>query len=486
MNKSTFFRCGVSPTLIVLQVFFGATLAHATASGKQTQDDRRLQLSDFDNIAVPNPSSAVMQTPPANVAMSVDEIMLLNNPELLSHAMLSALLYDNSEGVSILLPIYQKQGEESIEPEMITWSNAVLAIKNQHYPTAVKLYQSLHDQYPENQLFAIRLVQSLFANHQYNEAYQLISSDPKLASQMTPYLNAIDNLTKTSVRFEGNLIIDKNINNAPDKRDLGYGLTASEPISAQGIAFNGALSKRFLLDDGLEIRPDLRISGKLYRDAKQYNEISLRSSLTVGKNDAKDSISMTPFHDRTYYAGAKKDQTDLKHFSDSIGVRFNASTKINSKDQLAISGEVAKNFYQTRKHLDGYSMSISPTYATSLHAFGNASLNLGLGYQQTSTQDKDDSYRRIGINAGISKQWQDIGMSANIELAKRTYLAPMPIFKKTQINHEHNASLSIWHNKLRYKTIVPRLTLQHQETRSSIPLYNYDKNRAFIELTGLF
>lgn len=487
MNNSIFFRFKYNSLPIVfIQIFAMVNIAYANVSDKQTQDDRRLQISDFDNTTIVKPKSVILEKPQPNVAVSVDEIMLLNNPELLARAMLSALLYNNIEGVSVLLPIYQKQAKESIEPQMITWANAVLATKNQDYPNAIKLYQNLNHEYPENQIFSTRLAQSLFANRQYNEAYHFITNDSKLASQMQPYLKTIDKLTKTNVRFDGNLIFDKNINNAPDKRDLGGNWTASEPLSAHGIALNGNFSKNFLFDKGLELKPDIKLRSKLYHDVKQYNEISVRSSLKVSKNNAKNGISMTPFHEITHYAGGKAEQNKLKHFSDSIGMQFNINTKINTKSQISVSGEFAKNFYQTRKHLNGYSISISPTFATSLQTFDNTWLNVGLGYQQTLTQDKDDSYRRIEANASISKQWQDIGVNANFELAKRTYLAPMPIFNKTQINREYNTSISIWHNKLRYKNIVPRLTLQHQKTHSSIPLYNYDKNRVFIELTGLF
>lgn len=486
MKSLAFFRKSVLSVCVIGQALLYAQTVYAEEFEKQTQDDRRLDVQSFDKQIIPPPEPTIVQTPPPNMAMSVDETVLLNNPELLARAMLSALVYHNAEGVETLLPIYQKQAKESIETPMLVWANAVLATKKQDHTTAITLYQSLIKDYPENQLFRARLSQSLFANRQYKQAYALIKNDPELTQQLPVYLNAIDNLTKPNIRVGGNLIIDKNINNAPNKRDLGGGWTASEPIPAHGVAFHANFTKKFLLNDGMDITPDFTVRGKLYHDAKQYNEVSLRSSLNIGKRDAKKSVTISPFYELTYYAGAKKDQTELKHFSDSIGIRFYTNTKMGVDSQLSVSGEVAKHLYQTRKHLDGYSMSISPTFSTSIQTLGDVWLNIGLDYQKTITQDKDDSYRRIELSSSIAKQWQDIGANASMSIGKRNYLAPMPIFNKTQINHEYNTSISLWHNKLRYRNFTPRLTWQYQKTKSSIPLYNYDKKRVFIELSGTF
>lgn len=475
--------CGSALPLLLSVGLMCHVQAHANIID-QTQDDRRLQLSDTNSAPPPSPAQPAIPTD--TQVINIDESTLLNSPELLARAMLSALVYNNIDGVRTLLPIYQKQPKDLIEYPMIVWANAVLSTQNQEHKTAIKLYKDLKNNYPDNRLFAARLAQSLFANRQYKEARNIITSDPILTQQLSLYLTAIDNFTKTDVRAGGNLIIDKNINNAPKNRNLGGGWSANAPISAHGIAFNAGLSKRFLFDEGVSISPDVSVRGKLYRDAKQYNEVSLRSSLNTSFRDAKRSLSVVPFHELTYYAGAKKENTELKYFSDSVGVRLAGSTLLGADSQFSASAEFAKNKYQTRKHLDGYSISLSPSFSTKSQILGNAWLSIGSDYQYTKTRDKDDSYRRIGLTGSISKQWKNLGVSANVGIANRHYLAPMPIFNKIQINKEYNAGISLWHDKFKYKGLMPRLTWQYQKTDSTIPLHNYDKSRVFVELSGDF
>lgn len=461
--------------------------AHASQIDEQSQDDRRRQSADqpFVLPAVPADPELPIANPKTQ-AMMVDEQALLEQSELLARAMLSALVYHQADGVEVLLPIYEAQPKTLIEAPMIIWARATLATKKQDHRTATALYQELVKDYPDNQLFKARLVQSLVAHRQYKEAHDIITTDPILAVQMAPYVRAIDEMGKTNIRIGGNLIIDKNINNAPRSRDLGGGWTANEPISAHGLASNVGISKRFLLEQGVSITPELGVRSKLYRDAKQYNEVAVRSSFGIGLRDDKGGLSISPFHEITYYAGGGKDNHKLAHFSDSLGVRVRADKMLDNGGQFSTQAEIAKNRYQTRKHLDGHSASISPSFSKRYAALGNAWLSVGADFNYVKTKDKDDSYRRFGLTGGLTKQWQDVGMSANVSYAKRRYLAPMPIFKQTQVNDEYGAGVSLWHDKLKYKNFMPRLTWQYQKTDSSIALYRHDKNRVFVEITGSF
>ncbi|MDO4442095.1 MAG: porin family protein [Moraxella sp.] len=474
-----------SLSLLVGAMLLPLMQAHANQIDEQIQDDRRRQADQPFEIPKPAEPELPIDVPQAQ-AITVDKKMLLSQPELLARAMLSALVYHQTDGVEALLPIYEAQPQALIEVPMLTWAKATIATKHQDHRTAVALYQELLEDYPNNQLFKARLAQSLFAHRQYKEAHDLIKDDPVLSEQMTPYVRAIEKLAKTNIRIGGNIIADKNINNAPRQRDLGGGWTASEPISAHGLATHASISKRFLFEQGVSVTPELGIRSKLYRDAKQYNEVTARSSLGVGMRDDKGGLSIAPFHEITYYAGANRDNHKLAHFSDSLGVRVGADIKTTNDGQLSTQVEISKNRHQTRKHLDGHSVSISPSFSKRYDALGGAWLSVGADFNYVKTQDKDDSYRRYGLSGSIAKQWQDFGVSANASYAKRRYLAPMPIFGKTQVNDEYSAGLSLWHDKLSYKGFMPRLTWQYQKTDSSIPLYRYDKNRVFVELMGSF
>lgn len=471
-------------------ILLSATAINAVADSviDETLDDRRLQTNQAVAMPIFTPTEPSLPTAQDGRTAVADETTLLANPALLSRALLSALVYNNSDGVAVLLPIYQKQSIDAIEPQMIQWANAVLSGKNRQFSHAISDYQALHQAYPNNPIFTVRLAQNLFANKQYTQADELIKTLPTdFAKELSPYTAAIERMQKPNFQLGGNIIIDKNINNAPNNPDLGGGWTASTPESARGIAINASLDRNFLLDQGMTLTPALSVQGKLYQDAKHYNEISARFGMAMGKHSHANSLTITPFYEQTHYAGGKKTDPKLQHFNDSVGFDLTATHRFDAKNQLSLSASISKNFHHLREHLTGHSVSISPTFSTRPAVFGqDAWLAIGADYQYNHTQDKDDSYRRTGIRASFGKKWHDFGMRGSVAIAKRRYLAPMPIFNQTQINHEHHASLSLWHDKLSYRNFTPRLTWQHQKTDSTIGLYSYDKNRLFVELSGSF
>ncbi|MFA9487135.1 MULTISPECIES: hypothetical protein [unclassified Moraxella] len=166
--------------------------------------------------------------------MTVDDEMLLAQPELLARAMLSALVYHQSDGVEILLSIYEAQPQALMGTPIVTWAKATIATKHQDHRTAITLYQNLVKNYPDNQLFKARLAQSLIAHRQYKEAYTIIAADPVLAEQMAPYAKAIDKLTKTNIHIGGSAIVDKNTNK-PAQATLAPVVIAVQALPAQAV-----------------------------------------------------------------------------------------------------------------------------------------------------------------------------------------------------------------------------------------------------------
>lgn len=469
--------------LPLLLLGMAMSFAYANASNTpSTQDDRRLQSDEKRLPIAPLP----LPTPMASdgETLEVDEATLLANPALLAHAMLSTLAYDNADGVAVLLPIYQKQDQQYLDNEMLDWAKAVLAIRQGDVTQGIAQYQHLIQTYPNNQLFRVRLGQAYFANRAYLQARQIFASLPKdLQDPLAPYMAYMDAQEKWEFSVGGQWIDDDNINNAPTDTDLGGGWTANSPISAQGVFVSLGAKRKVLLDDGAFFLPQISVQGKRYHNAKQYNELNTRLTLGIGKENAQGGVVISPFVERQAYAGGA-DNTHLEHFSQAMGVGMAGHKKLGKQSQFAINGELAQTLYQTRPHLDGYSLSLSP--AITLYPKPNLALNLGTDHQYVSTQDKDDSYRRAGLRVSAMGQWRDVGASVALSAAKRTYFAPMPIFNQTQQNREHHANVSLWHNRLAYGKLMPRLVWQYQKTDSNIALYSYKKSRVFVEVGTSF
>lgn len=454
------------------------------------QDDRRRQ-SELPPLPLPTPISQLQTAPTlpneTGGAVEMSENELLANRELLARAMLSALVYNNVDNVALLLKIYRRLPQEEIDKEMQTWAMAVLNMSEGDFFEAVRKYRQLHQKYPDNKMFAVRYGQALFANRQYGDAKTIfLAQDADIQRELSPYLEHIKRLERPNFAASGNFLADKNINNAPVNPDLGGGWTASSPESAKGIYLQTAMGKKFLLNEGVSLSPQLTLNGKFYWDAKHYNETVLRLSLGIGKESAKTSVTISPFYERTDYAGGNKNDAKLNHFSDSVGVAVDVGVVLGTRSRLTVNGELSQNLYADRKHLNGYSLGLSPTVSYYPKSVANSVVSVGADFGYTATRDKDDSYRRMGVRLAGAKEWGNLGVRASAGVAKREYLAPMPIFNTTQINDEYNASLSLWHKKIAYRTFVPRLTWQWQKTDSTVGLYSYDKNRVFVEMGGGF
>lgn len=449
-------------------------------------DDRRLQQqSDTDLVfEAPKPPMPTPNTSATALVLEVDEKQLLENPTLLSRALLSALVADNHEQVAVVLPIYKKQPVANIEPDMLIWANAVLA-RGEHRPDeAVGHYRALLDKYPHHALFAVRLGQAYFANRHYIEALELFEAqDEPIKRELMPYIHAIKKQQKPRANFAVNMINDKNINNVPKQRDLGGGWMADEALASRGILLDLAVDKSYLLPDGVVFRPQLSLHTKRYQDAKHYDEMSLKLASAIGINNHQHSLTITPFYERMYYAGGQKQHSKMRHFSDHVGIGMAYDWRANRALTLSLSTQLTQNHHQVRKHLEGHSVSVSPM----MSVMGDDWMGrLAVDYQKTHAQDKDDSFVRYGVRGSLMKQWGQLGVQGNVGLARREYQAVMPIFNKTQINDEWQAGLSVWHDKIRYKQFVPRLSYHYQKTDSTIGLYSYDKGRLFVEVTGHF
>lgn len=462
-----------------------ALLSVVPALASTTQDDRRRQSmpTNIHPALPPQPTPISMGD---DGAVELSESTLLANPELLHHALLSALAYDNTEGVAVLLPIYQKQPADHLDDGLIAWASAAIAKPKD----AISQYQALSARYPDNALLSLRLGQAYFANQQYQEAQAIFKAQPDAVQDMlAPYLQHIDTLQKPRIYLTGNYLSNQNINNAPNNADLGGGWTANTPKSAHGLYAHLGLQKRHLLTDGTFAEPQFGLSGKYYWDAKHYNEWTARAALALGKSTADNSFILSPFFEQTYYAGGMTDENNNNqaptphHFVDTAGITLHASTTLSPKSALSFTGELGQNHYAERKHLNGYNLSTSPTWH---YYYPTGSLSLGTEHQYANTRDKDDSFKKTGVRLAINQQWGNIGAHLSLRRAKRTYLAPMPIFNQIEQNTERELSASLWHTRLHYRGLTPRLTWHYQKTDSNIALRRYQKGQVFIEVSGQF
>lgn len=484
------------PLTLMAGVLAGSSAFANDMIYQDKQDDRRIQESiiqkQLDAVAPTKlPSPATPTTAPSegtSVSMTAEE--LGNHPDLVMRAIAMAVLQNNFDNVEFLLPYYEKVPEHLKETLLLEWARGMIAEKQGDAKKSVRHYRIALSENGEAGLLRLRLAIALFANKEFTaseDQFTKLLSDKDIPDQLAQviqdYLTAIKRQNRLSVSGGVNYLSDKNINNAPSNPDLGGGWTAPKPQSAHGVGYNFDVDKKWRLPDGFFGQARLNTYGKLYTDNKSYNELSVRVSAGMGHEDARHTFALLPFVEKNYYAGDSADD-ELRYFSQAKGVTAEWSYWITPKWQSSLYGEVAEQDYATRIHLNGLSRSGGGNvlYLANAQRYYFA----GLNFNRTDVRDGEDSFVRRGFRVGMGQEL-GYGFSTRLSagIAEKDYRSA-GFFGKIQQNDEYEASVSLWNKKIHYAGITPRVTWQYQKVDSNLPLYEYDKNKVFIEMSKQF
>lgn len=455
-------------------------------------DDRRMQEqpSLYESaMPAPMPSAADAAERKETVELSGSELQ--QRPDLIKRALNAALLYNHPGNAAALLPFYRNLPEAERDADTLAWAQAAAARWHNRPGQAVRLYRRLAAAHPELLPLRLQLALALFENKEWEAAEQQfdkLRSKPDLPESTAVFierhLEAIRSQSRWQLEGGVSYLHDPNINNAPDRRNLGGGFTAPEPEAARGISLNAGIGKRQILPHGwfAEIRADG--SSRHYWDNKKYSEASLRLSAGGGFQNARTAAGLMPFADQTWYAGGRRHDRHLKRFSQSGGLSAYWTYRFSPNWQSRLSAEYARHRYRTRTHLDGHSLSASAAlyYMPTEKQYWFAGIDGG----KTTARTDDDAYTRRGIRAGWGQEWP-LGFSTrlNAGYSQRRYQG-LNFFNIIQRNREYNAQISLWHRAVHFRGITPRLTWSYQKNRGNHPLYRYQKQRLFIELGRQF
>ncbi|MGX2950026.1 surface lipoprotein assembly modifier [Ursidibacter sp. B-7004-1] len=424
-------------------------------------------------------------------SISITKEELANHPDLVVRALLPAVMQGNMDNVELLFPIYQQIPAEFKDDILTQWAEAILAKKKQKYSDSIRLYRQVLAVQSDILPARLQLAATLFENSELEAAedqFQKLRSEPlpdEIQSIISQYLNAINQRDRWT--FSGGLtyLNDPNINNAP-KAGTTYGnWSAPKAESAQGVGFNFEISKKWSWGNGFFNQLGLNTNGKYYWNNKKYNEISFRGDFGIGYQNAKATLSLSPFIEQTLYAGGSEKSDTLKRFSKSSGGALQFSYWLSPKWQWNNNYEYGEQRYVSRKHLNGNYHFVS----TGLVYLANAKQywTLNLNYNRTSTRDRDDSFLRRGVSLGWGQEWgKGLSTRLSVSFAQKHYKGPMPIFNITQRNKEYGVQASIWHRAVHYLGVTPRLTYSFTKTRSNHPFYTYDKHRVFVDFSKQF
>lgn len=479
--------------LISSLIFTASCFSFASEQQKINErlDDNRMQASQISANIPEIPQNDTAQQPSSTSEISLTKEELAQRPDLVIRALNYALYSGNGKTLELIFPIYQQLESKYHHPVTIKWANAVLARYQENYSQSIRFYREILAENTNNEVARLQLAVVLFLNNELEAAEDQFNKlraeplPPNVQEYIDAHLHAIAN--KDRWTFNGGItyLNDPNINNAP-KAGTTYGnWLAPKRESAEGFGFNLSVGKKWSWGNGFYNELRLNGYGKYYWDNRKYNEMTGRTSIGLGFQNAKTHLAILPFMEQTLYAGGNNQSKSLKRFSKAGGATLELQHWLTSKWQFNSTYEYAEQRYTHRQHLNGnyHYISIGGLYLVNAKQYWFANLN----YTRMATRDTDDSYFRRGINLGWQQEWNG-GLSTRFtaSLAEKRYKAPMPIFLITQRNKEYGLQGSIWHRAVHYWGITPRLTYNFTRTRSNHAFYSYDKHRVFIDFSRSF
>lgn len=474
--------------IMMLNAVLIPTLWANTAPRMENQPSTQFNINETQTHPTDNTPNLPQTT--NTPTMDVNEAQLLAQPELLKHAMFSALMMRQVAALRELLPIYRKLPEnlhDADTPIFLALGQAQLAQADGEYRQAIQLYRKILQDYPDFALARLSLAQSLFEDRYFDQAkqeFEIIQKDSETPEAMRAlirsYLQSIERQEDWQFGMGANYVRDSNINNAPKNRSFQrYGGTWTMPAaeSAQGFAYHVSAEKAWRLRDQWSAKTDVSAQGKFYWDNHRFDDLNVRFQAGLQRESARNEVAVLPFVSKRWYG--------TKQYSWEKGVRLEGAHWLNRQHRVFAATEYGRELYRERKHLDGKNFSASATwlYAPNAKQF----FTLGSDFSRKKTQDASDAYKRVAVRGSWTRQWSDNGFftALSLDYGRRKYDAA-DFFNIIRKDKELSSSLTLWHQKFQYKGIVPRLTVTHQKVKSNHPVYGYQKPNAFVQLRKTF
>lgn len=229
-------------TLLLLSLLaVSAAEAADVPSETQNQPAPELQVK----TAEPDPVEAEAVKPAAETSsekvVNVDAKTLLDNPQLLSRAMYSAVVSRNIAGIKVVLPIYEQWPRH--DKNMALYAHGLVAQDDGKMKEAIRYYRQFIAENPDAPVVRWQLATALFEDKQNEAAADQFDKLKTEANLPEPLVKGIESYRKAlrerdSWKFNAGLSVtrEQNINQAPSRRTYGN-WTFPEPIDATAINY---------------------------------------------------------------------------------------------------------------------------------------------------------------------------------------------------------------------------------------------------------
>lgn len=402
-----------------------------------------------------------------------------------------ALLTKDWPRLADLLAAYAAQPE--YDKTLYRYALGALRRAQTHHSEAAALYREIVAERPDLIYPRFDLGVMLFEDRQYREAeqhLQAVQSDlpPAMGELAKQYAQAAKKAQSWQPVFNLNYEQTDNVNNASPVRQVEWaGRTwqkteDSLPKSARGIRYALGVERTPNLTGNHFIRFGVVGSGIHYWDRQDYSEQTLRVSGGYRYQNSRQEFGITPYIEQNWL--------DDSRYALNTGVTLDYSRRLNEQWRINQYMQFSKKRYQDERIASRYNSRVTAAGASvSYRISPNMLVYGGLSGMNDDTKEREQASWRYGFNLGGVSQFENgIGLRVNAGYMRREFKAPAElVYSFTRRDHEYQAGVSVWHQKISWRGFTPQLNFRYADIRSNMPaFYSRRSNEWFMSVEKTF
>ena len=268
-----------------------------------------------------------------------------------------------------------------------------------------------------------------------------------------------------------------NVNNAADAREIEINgriwrkTEESLPQSAQGLRYGLGVERERNLGGHHFIYGRVHGDGAAYWDKHEYDEQSVNIALGYKNRTVKRALGIVPFFEQNWLGGSR--------YSHNAGVQVDFSHQLGKRWRVMLNaGYIAKRYDEPyiAKRYNGKMPLASATLM--YYAPQNWLLYGGVDWSHDITKDAEQASVRQGVRLGMAKTFANgLGLRTHLRYARRTFDAGgKVVFLYPRQDDEYQANVSLWHDKLSWKSFTPHLNFRYLAIDSNMKGFYSRKN----------
>ena len=453
----------------------GAPPAHRIANEPSANAPAPLFFDDREIALIPNEMLPQPAEPAASLADNATE-----DDSTLEAQINRAIIARDWATLPALLERYHAEPQH--DPTLYDYALGALRRSQLRHDEATALYRGIVQRQPELAYPRFDLGVMLFEDKQYSEAKrELERAKPDLSPAMQAvaerYLAAIAQAQNWQPEMSLQYETTDNVNNAADAREIEINgriwrkTEESLPQSAQGLRYGLGVERERNLGGHHFIYGRVHGDGVAYWDKHEYDEQSVNIALGYKNRTVKRALGIVPFFEQNWLGGSR--------YSHNAGVQVDFSHQLGKRWRVMLNaGYVAKRYDEpsTAQRYNGKMPLASATLM--YYAPQNWLLYGGVDWSHDITQDAEQASVRKGVRLGTAKTFANgLGLRTHLRYARRTFdAAGTLVYLYPRQDDEYQANVSLWHDKLSWKSFTPHLNFRYLAIDSNMKGFYSRKN----------